>query len=287
MLVEKPRHRKSSPAGTKYSMSMNKKIVIPLLLFVAIVAMSAREYWLQPLKFVYKPGEKLVMNFRSGENFIGAPWDLQKNQIESLVLQHSSSASSVLDSIKDDRNSNLNLTLIAEGSHLLSMQTKNALNEWEAEKFNSFLKENGLDEILESRTKTNTLASPTKEYYSGYTKLLIQVGEKKDDTHKKVNGFPLEILPLENPYALKIGNPVHFKILFDGKPVFGVRVKVWNRFDNRTTIQNIYTEKDGTLETRVSSPGPWMVSVVRMVPSKQPGAEWQSYRGSLVYGIEK
>ena len=266
---------------------MNKKIVIPILLFVAIALISAREFWLQPLKFVYKPGEKLVMNFKAGENFIGEPWDLKKNQIESLVLHHTSSSSSVLDSMKEDRNNNLILTLRAEGSYLLSMQTKNAVNEWEAEKFNSFLKENGLDEIIDRRTKTNTLASPTKEYYSGYSKLLVQVGEKKDDTHKKVNNFPVEILPLENPYALKIGDPIHFKILFDGKPVFGVRVKVWNRFDNRTTIQNIYTEKDGTLETRVSSPGPWMVSVVRMVPSKQAGADWQSYRGSLVFGIEK
>ena len=86
---------------------MNKKIVIPLLLFVAIALISARQFWLQPLKFVYKSGEKLVMNFKSGENFMGEPWDLQKNQIESLVLQHSSSVSSVLDSIKEDRNNNL------------------------------------------------------------------------------------------------------------------------------------------------------------------------------------
>ena len=166
------------------------------------------------------------------------------------------------------------------------MQTKNALNEWEAEKFNAFLKENGLDEIIRPSNKNQHACIPTNEYYSGYTKLLVQVGEKKDDTHKKLNNFPVEIVPLENPYSLKIGDPIHFKILFDGKPVFGVRVKVWNRFDNRTTIQNIYTEKDGTLETRVSSPGPWMVSVVRMVPSKQPGADWQSYRGSLVFGVK-
>jgi len=287
MLAENHDVASHGPVGTKYSTSMNKKIVIPILLFVSIALISAREFWLQPVKFVYKSGEKLVMNFKAGENFIGEPWDLKKNQIESLVLHHMSTSSSILDSIKGDPNNNLILTLRAEGSYLLSMQTQNEVNEWEAENFNSFLKENGLDEIIDRRAKTNTLASPTKEYYSGYSKLLVQVGEKKDDTHKKVNNFPVEILPLENPYGLKIGDPIHFKILFDGKPVFGVRVKVWNRFDNRTTIQNIYTEKDGTLETRVSSPGPWMVSVVRMVPSKQAGADWQSYRGSLVFGIEK
>jgi uncharacterized GH25 family protein len=266
---------------------MNKKIVVPILLCVSIALISARELWLQPLKFVYKAGEKLVMTFKSGENFMGEPWDLQKSQIESLVIERTSSSSSVLDSMKADSNNNLTLTLQSEGTYLLSMQTKNAANEWEAEKFNSFLKENGLDEILDRRTKTNTLLSPTKEYYSAYAKLLLQVGERKEDTHKRLHSYPVEILSMENPYTLKIGDPIHFKILFDGKPVFGVRVKVWNRFDNRTTIQNIYTEKDGTLETRVSSPGPWMVSVVRMIPSKQSGADWQSFRGSLVFGISK
>jgi uncharacterized GH25 family protein len=113
------------------------------------------------------------------------------------------------------------------------------------------------------------------------------VDAQKDDTYKKVVGFPVEIIPDRNPYSLKIGDPIRFKILFDGKPVFGVRAKVWNRFDNRTTIQNIYTEKDGTFEARISNPGPWMVSVVRMVPSKQREADWQSHWGSLVFGIEK
>jgi uncharacterized GH25 family protein len=247
---------------------------------------SAREFWLQPVKFVYKSGEKLVMNFKTGENFMEEPWNLEKNQIESLTLHQMSKSFSVTDSVADGDKDNLSVTLNDAGTYLVTMETKNALNEWDGEKFDVFLKENGLDEILEQRKKIRSLG-PAKEYYSAFTKLLFQVGEKKDDIHKKANSFPVEILPLENPYALKIGDPIHFKILFDGKPVFGVRVKVWNKFDNRTTIQNIYTEKNGTIETRVSSPGPWMVSVVSMVPSKQPGADWQSYRGSLVFGVEK
>ena len=99
-------------------------------------------------------------------------------------------------------------------------------------------------------------------------------------------GFPIEIIPEKNPYTLKKGDPVRFKILFEGKPLFGAKVKVWNRFDNRTTLQNIHTEKNGIIETHISNPGPWMVSVVKMVPSKQPGADWQSYWGSLVFGVE-
>ncbi len=182
---------------------MNKKLILPILIVLAIALTSAREFWLQPLKFVYKSGEKFTMNFKSGENFMGEPWDLQKNQIESLVLQQVSGSSSIMDSIKEDRNNSLILTLKQEGGYMLAMQTKNALNEWDAERFNSFLKENGLDEVLDRRTKTNTLASPAKEYYSGHAKLLVQVGEKKDDAYKKVNGFPAEILLFGKPLRIK------------------------------------------------------------------------------------
>ena len=117
---------------------MNKKLIIPILIVLAIALTSAREFWLQPLKFVYKSGEKFTMNFKAGENFMGEPWDLQKNQIESLALQHVSGSSSVMDSIKEDRNNSLILTLKQEGSYLLSMQTKNALNEWERRKIQFF-----------------------------------------------------------------------------------------------------------------------------------------------------
>jgi uncharacterized GH25 family protein len=119
-----------------------------------------------------------------------------------------------------------------------------------------------------------------------FTKLLFQVGEKRDDTYKKVLGWPVEIVPDRNPASLKVGDQIRFKILFDGKPVFGVRAKLWNRFDNRTTLQNIYTEQDGTFEARISSPGPWMVTVMKMTPSKDTGPDWISYQGSFVFGFD-
>ena len=81
MLVENPRRRIFSPIGTQYSpfsIRMNKKLLTPILILLAIALTSAREFWMQPLKFVYKPGEKLVMNLKAGENFIGEPWIFKK-----------------------------------------------------------------------------------------------------------------------------------------------------------------------------------------------------------------
>ncbi len=257
---------------------MVKKILLTSILLALFFLGVAQEYWMQTEKFVIKPGEKLIVNLLAGENFMGEPLGPEMNVIE---------FSTSIDSVTKTEKGSLSYSFKMEGTQVLSMQTNNIFLESDPGKFNDFLKGAGLDDILYQRQQKNTLTSPGKENFSIHTKLLVQIGEKRDQAYKKVLGFPAEIVPLQNPYAVKIGEKIRFKILFQGNPVFGARVKVWNRYDNRTTIQNIYTEKDGTIEAIISAPGPWMVSVVRMVPSKQSGADWQSYRGSLVFGIEK
>jgi uncharacterized GH25 family protein len=263
-----------------------KRLLLTGLFPLVLIVSGAHEFWLQPQKFFFQVGEKLLVSFKVGENFMGEPWDLKTHRVEKLELHQLSKSKNLVDSVKVGEDENLTVTLKEEGTHLLLMQSNNAFVELEGEKFNQYLKEDGLDEILYQREQSKTLSKPAKEFYSRYTKLLIQVGEKKDDTYKKIVGFPIEIIPEKNPYALKLGEVIRFKILFQGKPAFGTKVRVWNRFNNRTTVQNIYTEKDGTMETRLSGKGPWMVSVVKMIASKESGADWQSYWGSLVFGID-
>jgi len=267
---------------------MCKKIVLTCLVLAAITFVQAHEFWMQPDKFVYIPGEKLVVGFKVGENFMGEPWNLKVNRIATLELRQLAKSTSLLSLVSDTtKKGEIVIPLTTGGTHMVLLQSKNAFIELEGEKFNDYLKEDGLDDIYALRQKTNTLNAPSRESYARYSKLLVQVGSHTDETFKWVAGFPIEIIPERNPYDLKRGDPVRFKILFEGKPLFGAKVRVWNRFDNRTTIQNIYTEKNGMIETRVSNPGRWMVSVVKMVPSKKEGADWQSYWGSLVFGVEE
>jgi len=269
-------------------MVMNKKILLSFVLIVGLGLAQAHEFWMQPVNFFLKPGEHLLVSFKVGEGFMGEPWDLAAHKIERLDLHRPTQSRNVIDSVyRDLKKNNLSLRLKDEGTYLLAMQSDNAFIAMEADKFNAYLTEDGLDDILDARKKTNTLDQPSKEYFRRHSKLLVQVGKKTDNTFSKVVGLPLEIIPEQNPYALKIGDPIGFKVLFEGKPLFGAKVRIWNRFENRTTLQNIYTEKTGLVETRVSNPGMWMVSVVKMVPSKQGDAEWQSHWASLVYGVHQ
>ena len=252
---------------------------------VLCFAAGAHEFWLQPGKYIYEVGETAVISFKVGENFNGEPWDLKRHRVVRVEAHHGSAVVDYKTSVKEGQKDNLEIPMSEEGTHLIVMQSNTAFIKLDGATFNEYLNEDGLSEIVALREKSKTLNDSSREFYSRHAKLLIQVGNKKDDTFKKEIGLPIEIIPEQNPYHLKKGDVNRYKILWQGKPLFGALVKVWNRYNNTTAIQNIYSEKNGTIEVRLSNSGEWMISVVKMVPSTEKGADWQSYWGSLVFGV--
>jgi uncharacterized GH25 family protein len=262
-----------------------KKIMSLIAVLLVGVAAHCHEFWLQPKKFRYKVGEEAVVNFLVGENFEGEPWDLKKNKVEKLDLHHLTKAIDLRTQVRPDED-RLKFKFTEPGTFLLTMQSNDAFIELDAKKFNDYLTEDGLDDILDLRTKTNTLEKPSKEFYSRHVKLLLQSGDKLDDTFKKKIGLKLEIIPQQNPYNLKSGDYLTCTVLFNGKIVPHQMVKIWNKIGGNSVLQNAYTEDDGTVKFPISSKGPWMISTVKMIASEKPGADWQSFWGSLVFGIE-
>jgi uncharacterized GH25 family protein len=138
---------------------------------------------------------------------------------------------------------------------------------------------------MDERKKRNQMEKPSTEYSTRYVKLLLQVGERKDDTFKKKIGLRYEIVPNQNPYHLKTGDHLQCKLFFEGKPAAHALVKVWNKVGDTSFLQNIYTENDGSIHFPISASGPWMVSSVKMIKSEKEGAEYHSLWASLVFGI--
>jgi uncharacterized GH25 family protein len=265
---------------------MKLRVIATLVLVCVGWVAQSHEFWLYPNKFVFKTGEELLVNFQVGENFTGEPWNLKKNRLGRLELYSKNSKTELRQKTVEGEKDHLKVVLKNQGTHLLVMESNNAFISLEGKKFNEYLKEDGLDAALAYREKTNTLADSSKELYSRHTKLLFQVGSKTDNTYSKVIGLPIEIIPDKNPYDLKVGDHVNFKVLFNGKPLFGCKVRLWSRYNNITSQQNVYSQQDGTIEAIISNPGPWMISVVNMVPSTDPKAQWKSFWGSLVFGIQ-
>lgn len=265
---------------------MDRKLILLLLLPAFTLVPAVYEVWLLPQKFSFQPGEKAVVTITTSNDFSGDPVDVQKESIEKTAHYFLSGSEDLKAAVKEGAKDHLDITLSREGTHLVAMQSVPVSVKVDAEEFNTYLKDQGLDEAYSQREKTNALGKEGNETYSWYAKLLLQAGKAGDDTYKKIVGTPLEIIPEKNPYMLKTGDFIRFKIVWQGKPLFGAMVKVFIKKNSRTGLQTIYTRQDGMIEVPVSGGGSWMVSVVKMIPSKNAQADWRSFRASLVFGIE-
>jgi uncharacterized GH25 family protein len=267
-------------------MNRRKKFVTVVVLLILSILAEAHEFWLQPDKFIYSVGETLKVSVASGSNFIGTPTTLSNAVVDKLELHTLTETLDLKASMQFGEKSGLSLPLVHEGTLVVALQTQNQFIETEANSFNAYLKDAGLDDVTYAREHSSTQTQSGKENYKQFTKLMIQVGTTTNNTFKKVMGWPIEIIPEKNPYSVKVGELLKFKILSHSKPLFGAKVQVWNRANNRTIIQPVYTMQDGTVEARISNKGTWMVTVVRMTPSKDKGADWQSYKSSFVFGVQ-
>jgi hypothetical protein len=88
-----------------------------------------------------------------------------------------------------------------------------------ADKFNSYLKNDGVLDMLEERTSNNLLDTDAVENYQKHVKAIYQVGDEKTKDWSAVFGYPIEFIPLSNPYESYSGEQIDVQVLLDGKPL--------------------------------------------------------------------
>jgi uncharacterized GH25 family protein len=245
----------------------------------------AQEFWMMPDKFLYEPGDSIKIRFSVGENFVGETWNLRSERLKSMSLHTTSGRMDLRPRARTGRGDHLVIPAAKEGTYLVTMEGENAFVELPADRFNAYLKEHALDNVAALRKKANEEDQPGREFYRRITSLIVQVGNRRDDTYRKVTGLSLEIIPGKHPSEIRKGDLVPFMIMFNGKPVFGARVYIWNSKNNKVFSQPIYSQQDGSVDVRIFNDGDWMISVVRMVPVSNPQADWQSFWGSLVFHV--
>lgn len=91
--------------------------------------------------------------------------------------------------------------------------------EMDAEAFNSYLEHEGILDMIDWRRENHKMDSSAVEKYSKHVKTIFQVGDKKTNDWQKALGYPIEFIPLDNPYELHTGDSLRVKLLLNGVPL--------------------------------------------------------------------
>jgi uncharacterized GH25 family protein len=257
---------------------MIRFLYVTTIFIFSLGSAVAQEIWLRPEKYFYEPGDRAEIQIQNGENFIGTPLPVDQDRIAVLQLWNRLGHSDIRSTYTPNEKASFSVQIPQQGYHLVLMKT-DASYTLDGEAFREYVKQYGLEEQVGDIGTANEF----KLSLTHRIQLSLRSGKQGGNGWTNPASFPVEVLPDKNPQVLRRGDRIEFKVLEDGKPAFGVRVKIWNRWDNRTTIQNIYTQQDGMISTTISNPGDWMVTVVKL----RKGADPNSFTGeafTLLFG---
>lgn len=264
-----------------------KPLFLTLYLCLSTAALYAHEFWLEPETFRLQPGERTVLMMRVGENFKGEVWKFGQSRVLSFLQCHRSATKPLAPIITDGAAAPVPLLLEQQGTYLIGLHTSPKFIELDAEKFTHYLKEEGLTDILELRHARGEAKKAARELYRRCAKTLIQVGNTADETGSTVLGFPLEIIPEQNPYALNAGETLRAKILFQAAPLAQAQVKIWHKHNGKVKTQLLYTDEQGLVEFSIVPQGSWMISLVKMIEAADKAqADYESFWASLTFGFD-
>ncbi len=265
------------------------RFIFTLLLVAVFHVAFAHEFWLMPAKFRLEAGETVHVKLLVGEHFKGEDWGRKRERTQEMLHFWATGKQDLTAAATKSDANDLMVRFAEEGTHLVIMRSKNSFIEMEAGKFNEYLKEDGIENILQLREQKGESKKKSREFYQRNVKTLVQAGDKPDETHGKETGMPLEIIPLQNSYRLKPGDELSVKVLFGCKPLAGHAVRTWHKTGNAQTPANegiIRTDAQGAATFVLNAKGYWMVSLVRMVPySDTSKADYQSYWASLTFEL--
>ena len=154
------------------------------------------------------------------------------------------------------------------------------------EDFNSYLKEDGIPDVLDARTRRGELGKAVRERYHKHVKAMLQVGETRTHAFTTVLGYPAEIVPLTNPYATRIGDTLAVRTLVDGRAVAGQLVIAGGERDGQR-IGEVRARSDsaGIARFALATAGKWYIKFIHMVPVVGDSVNYESKWATLTFQV--
>lgn len=159
-----------------------------------------------------------------------------------------------------------------------------------ANDFNTYLRSDGVPDVLAQRGRDNELDRPVKEMYQKHVKAVFQVGATRSAGFNRAFGYPAELIPLDNPYFLRSGNTLRVRALVDGQPVANQFIVSGGRTANggRIAQRSVRSDSQGVARIALRGAGTWYVKFIHMVPAQAGDTvDYHSKWATLTFAVRR
>lgn len=237
--------------------------------------------WIEPSAFRPEAGQVVSVKLRVGQELLGDPIPRSSQLMQEFVVADAAGRKAVPG--REGRDPAGFVQVRGAGVSVIGYSSKANAAELPAEKFNSYLKEEGLESVLAERARRKQGGEKGREQFFRCAKSLLMTGPADPKAGDRELGFPLELTAERNPYAAGGEDALPVRLTYGNRPVANVLVIARNRTRPGDAV-TARTGKDGRVRMKLPGGGMWMLKAVHMVPAPAgTEADWTSYWASLTF----
>ncbi len=267
--------------------SRTRSMLVAAMLLTAGAGLSAHDFWIEPSTFEPGADEPIRIHLRVGERFAGEAVPRSDARIERFVVIGPSGEKPVFG--RDGMDPAGLLRLDAPGIWFVGYRSKPSAVVLEADKFDKYLREEGLERIIEDRAARKESQMPGREQFSRSVKSLLRSGGSQTvQGFDRALGLTLELV-LEADPTSAAGGRLPVRLLHEGRPLAGALVVAYRKdagvTPEATEELRARTDKDGRVVVPVTS-GIWLLKAVHMErAAAASGADWDSVWTALTFRV--
>src|SRR5712692_5230604 len=154
-----------------FSSSMFRSLA---LLLLAVAPLSAHDMWIEPTTFFPSVGQIVGARLRVGQDLLGDPLPRDPALINQFIFEDAAGRKPLVG--RDGADPAGFLRVAMPGLLVIGYRSNPSAVELTAEKFNQYLKEEGLDAVAALRARRNDTAAKAQELFSRCAKSLVLSG---------------------------------------------------------------------------------------------------------------
>jgi uncharacterized GH25 family protein len=245
----------------------------------------AHDLWIELTTFSPAAGQLVGARLRVGENFAGDSLPRDPALIDQFIVVDAAGRKPVTGVAGDDPAGSFRVA--APGLLVIGYHSNPSTVELPAEKFNQYLKEEGLEAVAAERTRRKETGAATREHFSRCAKSLLLSGAPNEAQGDRQLGCTLELLAERNPYALRAGQELPIRLTYLNRPLSGALVIAMNRANPAEKL-SARTDNDGRVRFQLPPDKLWLVKAVHMVRAPLVSkVQWTSFWASLTFDLRR
>jgi uncharacterized GH25 family protein len=245
----------------------------------------AHDYWMVPSELVVPGDRDVTVSLFVGEDFVAkSEKPFERARFTKLVHLHGGATEDLAGAGVDGSIPMVRLPLRGAGGHLIVVERNPSRIELPADRFETYLRHEGLGAVIAERARLGESGKPGRERYSRYLKTLIQVGRARDQTAVAITGQPLEIIPEADPVFVEPGGTLAVTVRFRGRFLAGARVEAFSRSGADIRGATYTTDAAGRIPVTIDRRGVWLLRMVHMIRCEAcPDVDWESFWSSYTF----